>query len=254
MLDTLASLGRDLQALHTLNACLDRVFSDVCGLGFQSLVYDYAPVPLSLEGALITPSVFMQRNAPGDMQHIWCEHGYYQHDPVQQRATRRTTPFVWSYRSDGEMEGVEYVGSQHRQVTRYLCDSGMGTGVTVPLHLPGGAFATFSAAVDAVAAEAPRLAEAQLSPFLLLAHTFQARAQELLDPQERRCHHIALTRRERECLQYSAKGLTAKSIAAALNRSTATVNLHLNSAARKLGARNRVEAVVRGMHYRLLEP
>nr|AEO45322.1 transcriptional regulator [Xanthomonas arboricola]AEO45323.1 transcriptional regulator [Xanthomonas arboricola]AEO45324.1 transcriptional regulator [Xanthomonas arboricola]AEO45325.1 transcriptional regulator [Xanthomonas arboricola] len=253
MFDTLASLGRDLQALHTLNACLDRVFADVCGLGFQSLVYDYAPVPLSLEGALITPSVFMQRNAPGDMQHIWCEHGYYQHDPVQQRATRRTTPFVWSYRSDGEMEGVEYVGSQHRQVTRYLCDSGMGTGVTVPLHLPGGAFATFSAAVDAVAAEAPRLAEAQLSPFLLLAHTFQARAQELLDPQELRCHHIALTRRERECLQYSAKGLTAKSIAAALNRSTATVNLHLNSAARKLGARNRVEAVVRGMHYRLLE-
>ncbi|RYE71105.1 MAG: LuxR family transcriptional regulator, partial [Oxalobacteraceae bacterium] len=46
MFDTLASLGRDLQALPTLNACLDRAFADVCGLGFQSLVYDYAPVPL----------------------------------------------------------------------------------------------------------------------------------------------------------------------------------------------------------------
>ncbi|MEA9478926.1 LuxR family transcriptional regulator [Xanthomonas campestris] len=253
MFDTLASLGRDLQARETLNACLDRVFRDVCALGFQSLVYDYAPVPLSMEGALITPSVFLQRNAPDDMHNVWCEHGYYQNDPVQQRATRRTTPFVWSYRTEGRTEGVEYVGDQHRQVTRYLCDSDMGTGVTVPLHLPGGAFATFSAAVNATQAEAPRLAEAQLPPFLLLAHAFQARAQELLDPQECRCHHIALTRRERECLQYSAKGMTAKSIAATLNRSTATVNLHLNSAARKLGARNRVEAVVRGMHYRLLE-
>lgn len=254
MFDSLASLGHDLQARHTLDACLDRVSGDISALGFQSLVYDYAPVPLSIEGALITPTVFMQRNAPGDMQDVWCAHGYYQHDPVQQRATRRTTPFVWSYRDDGDASGVEYVGGQHRQVTRYLCDSGMATGVTVPLHLPGGAFATFSGAVDAAAAQAPRLAEAQLSAFMLIAHAFQARAQELLDPQERRCHHIVLTRRERECLHYSAKGLTAKSIAAALNRSTATVNLHLNSAARKLGARNRVEAVVRGMHYRLLEP
>lgn len=130
--EILASLSRDLQALQTLNRCLDRVFRDVSALGFQSLVYDYAPVPLSIEGALITPTVFMQRNAPGDMQHVWCAHGYYQHDPVQQRATRRTTPFVWSYHTDGNCAGVEYVGGQHWQVTRYLCDSGMGTGATVP--------------------------------------------------------------------------------------------------------------------------
>ena len=87
----------------------------------------------------------------------------------------------------------------------------------------------------------------------MLAHAFQARADELLAPAERCCGQIRLTPRERECLQYSAKGLTAKRIAATLHRSTATVNLHLNSAARKLGARNRVEAVVRGLHYRLVE-
>jgi LuxR family transcriptional regulator len=69
--------------------------------------------------------------------------------------------------------------------------------------------------------------------------------------------HMAQVRvvrvRERECLQHSAKGLTAKGIAATLHRSEATVNLHLIGAARKLGARNRVEAVVRGLHYRLVE-
>jgi LuxR family transcriptional regulator len=74
----------------------------------------------------------------------------------------------------------------------------------------------------------------------------------LLAPAERCCAHIHLTRRERECLQHSAKGLSAKGIAAALNRSEATVNLHLIAAARKLGARNRVEAVARGLHYRLV--
>lgn len=92
MFEILASLGRDLQASQTLNGCLDRVFRDVCALGFQSLVYDYAPVPLSMEGALITPTVFMQRNAPGDMQHVWCEHGYYQHDPFS--SVQRNLPPV----------------------------------------------------------------------------------------------------------------------------------------------------------------
>ncbi|KAB7763786.1 LuxR family transcriptional regulator [Xanthomonas maliensis] len=254
MFDTLASLGHDLQALTTLDSCLDRVLSDARALGFQSLVYDYAPVPRSLEGALITPSIFLHRNAPGDMQHVWCEHGYYQHDPVQQRAIQRTLPFAWSYRGHGLADGVEDVGQQHQPVTRYLCESGMATGVTVPLHLPGGAFASLTGAIDTEQVPLHQLREVQLPGLLLLGHAFQARAQALLDPQEQRCHHVVLTRRERECLHYSAQGLTAKRIAMALNRSTATVNLHLNSAARKLGARNRVDAVVRGLHYRLLEP
>ena len=36
-------------------------------------------------------------------------------------------------------------------------------------------------------------------------------------------------------------------------RSVATVTLHLNSAMQKLGAKNRVQAVVRAVHYRLLD-
>lgn len=249
----LLTVSSRLAGLPTLDACLDAVQASADHLGCKALIYDYAPVPLSHEGVLITPSVFKVRNAPADMQAFWCERGYYQIDPVQQCASRRAAPFVWSFRSETRSALREYLGDSHRPVTCYVRDSGLATGVTVPLHLPGGAFATLTGILDADARDAEAAGEACLGAFLVLAHAFQARADELLAPAERRCGQIRLTPRERECLQYSAKGLTAKRIAATLNRSTATVNLHLNSAARKLGARNRVEAVVRGLHYRLVE-
>ena len=65
--------------------------------------------------------------------------------------------------------------------------------------------------------------------------------------------HVRLSPRERECLKLCAQGLTAKQIAYRLDRSPATVMLHLKSATRKLGARNRVQAVARAAHYRLLD-
>jgi LuxR family transcriptional regulator len=46
--------------------------------------------------------------------------------------------------------------------------------------------------------------------------------------------------------------MTSGEIAERLQRSQATINLHLTSAMHKLGARNRVQAVVRAVHYRLL--
>jgi LuxR family transcriptional regulator len=249
----LMMLSDQFAHLTSLDAGLDQVQALTDSLGFKTLIYDYAPVPVSLEGALITPSVFKSRNAPSDMQAFWCERGYYQIDPVQQCAAQRTTPFVWSFGADTTSALREYLGEAHRPVASYIRDCGLGTGLTVPLHLPGGDFATLTAIVDAAEPDAEAQAQQSLGELMIIAHLFQARASELLAPAERRCTHVHLTRRERECLQHSAKGLTAKGIAATLNRSQATVNVHLIAAARKLGARNRVEAVVRGLHYRLLD-
>lgn len=247
----LMTFSEQLAPLSSLDACLAHVLRVINPLGFKTLIYDYAPVPVSHEGALITPSVFKALNAPGDMHAQWCERGYYQIDPVQQCAARRTTPFAWSFSTDTHWNGA--LTEAHRPVAHYICDYGLSTGLTVPLHLPDGGFATLTAFVDGAPAEAEQHAQRNLGEMLVLAHTFQARASELLAPAERCCTHIHLTRRERECLQHSAKGLSAKGIAATLHRSEATVNLHLVAAARKLGARNRVEAVARGLHYRLVE-
>lgn len=255
MIGPMAFLDDDLQGMRTFDACLDRAHGVARALGFQMLIYDYAPVPRGLDGELITPAVFEQRAAPADMRQLWCERGYYQRDPVQAHAMRSVVPFAWSYRARRADGRCLLLGEAHPPLTRYLCERGLDAGLTVPLHLPDGGLATFTGihaadgACDKAAARRQRLAG-----FVLLAHAFQARAQDLLPVRAGHGGPVRLTRRERECLQHSAKGLTAKSIAVAMNRSVATVNLHLNSAARKLGARNRVEAVVHGLHYRLIEP
>ncbi len=93
----LLTVSSRLAGLPTLDACLDAVQASAGHLGCKALIYDYAPVPLSHDGVLITPSVFKVRNAPADMQAFWCERGYYQIDPVQQCASRRAAPFVWSF-------------------------------------------------------------------------------------------------------------------------------------------------------------
>lgn len=57
-----------------------------------------------------------------------------------------------------------------------------------------------------------------------------------------------LTGRERECLVAAAKGLTEKQCAQKLSISPFTVRAHLESCKRKLGARNKLNAIIKGLN------
>jgi len=61
-----------------------------------------------------------------------------------------------------------------------------------------------------------------------------------------------LTTREKEVLQFMAKGLANKQIAVSLNISEHTVKFHLSSMYAKLGASSRTEAVRRGIDLGLI--
>lgn len=52
-----------------------------------------------------------------------------------------------------------------------------------------------------------------------------------------------LTPRQRDCLSLARNGLTSLQIAAALGLSYRTVNQYIGDACRRLGARNRAQAV-----------
>ena len=54
----------------------------------------------------------------------------------------------------------------------------------------------------------------------------------------------SLKKRERDVLDMVADGLSAQEIAEQINLSTRTVEWHMHQAMRKLGAKNRVQAVV----------
>jgi LuxR family transcriptional regulator, quorum-sensing system regulator SdiA len=254
MLETLETVEFNLAGAATLDGKVDYALSLVSTLGFTSIIYDYSPVTTSHNGQLLTPSHLSLRNVPEDMRHLWCGCGYYQRDPVQHMALRSTTPFIWSYRrnrDDTVLAG--YLSDEHRPVANYLHDADLTCGVTVPIHRTRGDMATFTAIRRGARKDFVRDARQHLAVFGLVGQLFHEHAFPLLSEKEKRAAPVSLTPRERECLLYSAEGLTAKEIAHRLGRSVPTVILHINTAIKKLGARNRLHAVMLANHYRLLE-
>lgn len=248
----LADLKSRLLSGRSLDEQMDTAAELAAQLGFDALSYDYTAVPLDHVGEVLTPSVVSVRNTPADWEALWCSEGYYQIDPVQHLAISSISPFVWSYRPQDETVLQRYLDRRHAPVSGYLQDAKLACGATIPIHLPRGGLATLTGLRSHTSERDLDEAREHLADFSLLAHTLQEAAYPLL-LKEGANKTIHLTRRERECLRWAAEGLTAGQIAEQLHRSLATISLHLTSAMHKLGAKNRVQAVARAVHYRLLD-
>lgn len=64
---------------------------------------------------------------------------------------------------------------------------------------------------------------------------------------------ISLTKREREVLSWTSEGRTASEIGEQLNISERTVTFHINNILAKLGAANKVQAVVKAIGMGLIQ-
>jgi LuxR family transcriptional regulator len=253
MLDDIGEIRQRFSAEATLEGRIDQVFEAMKRLGFDALIYDYTPVPYDLTGGLMIPSLLKLRNISNDMHEYWCERGYFRIDPVQQLALRTTTPFFWNYDRNAGTLINRFMNEETAPVAHYLRERDMSCGVTVPVHMPRGDYATVTGLRLGDKRDFERDAGHALADFGLLAHVFHEAAYPVFDRDARASTKMRLTERERECLRYSAEGLSAKEISRIIDRSVPTVVMHLNAAAKKLGAKNRTQAVVRATHYRLLD-
>jgi LuxR family transcriptional regulator len=251
MLDEVTTIRRRFAGHTTLDDCIDEVFAALRGFGFEALIYDYTPVPYDLDGTIMIPSMLKLRNIDDDMHHHWCERGYFRIDPVQIVAARSSTPFAWSYDGRRASEISPLLDETTEPVARFLRERALTNGVTIPIHMPRGGYATVTGVGSA--ADADTRDTETVARFGLLAHVFHDAAYALYDRAALHPRLPNLTERERECLRYSAHGLSAKEISRIIKRSVPTVVMHLTAATRKLGARNRTQAVVRAAHFRLLD-
>ena len=244
---------RDCFASHkTLDACVDEAFGLLRSLGFDALVYDYTPVPFDLDGSIMVPSLLMSRNMADDMHEYWCERGYGRIDPIQKAAARTSVPFFWKFDKEADTQISEFLTEDSEPVVRYMRKCDRTNGVTIPIHLPGGGYATLNGIGFGREVEFAREAR-YLADFGFLAQIFHECAFEHFDQSALRPNVAPLTERERECLRLSSQGLSAKEISRVIDRSVPTVVMHLAAATRKLGAKNRTQAAVSATHYRLLE-
>jgi len=254
MLETLDLLEGKFDGVDTVEGATDIAYGLINNLGFSTLIYDYSPVATSHDGKLITPSCVSMRNVPDDMVDLWCHGGLYQRDPVQHMALASASPFVWAYRRNNNTTALaRCLTEEHQPVVSYVHDAGLISGVTVPIQRTRGDLATCTAICHDARADFEREARYNLATFSLIGQVFHEHVYSLFSEQQRCGSYAKLTPREKECLRFSADGLSAKEIANRLNRTVPTVTMHLQSAAQRLGARNRVHAVMLAHHYRLLE-
>ena len=237
-------------AADDLVGCMDSSFAIARRLGFDAAMYDFAPVPTTPEGALMTPSVIEMRNMPGEMRDLWTRQGLYQRDPVQVLAIKASCPFFWSYRKEDESVLRPMLDDRYARVSALLHDWRFSRGVTVPLHMKGNRFATMTGFWhDETFSDVGPSLGTTLMRFTYLAHAMNDRLSALFGARELTPSGVDLSPREQECIALAAEGLSAKQIAARLVRSEPTIVAHLQSAARKLGGRNRAQTIARAAHF-----
>lgn len=252
MPDDVTALRERFDGLPRLDQRVDEAFRLLRDLGFEGLIYDYSPIARAPDGGMVAPSLLELRNVDQDMRSYWYDHGYFRLDPVQRIALGTSVPFHWSYDTHDRTVITPLLDEETAPVTCFLRERGLSSGVTVPLHLPRGDFATVTGVGLGGGAAGRRDALHAMAELSLTAALFHDSAFSLFDEKILTARMPCLTPRERECLRHSAQGLSAKEISRLIDRSVPTVVMHLNAAIRKLGARNRVHAVSVASHFRLI--
>ncbi|WP_287758698.1 LuxR C-terminal-related transcriptional regulator, partial [Burkholderia sp.] len=131
-------------------------------------------------------------------------------------------------------------------------DFGLSVGVAQSSWAARGAFGLLS-----IARHADRLTPAEINMLTLqtnwlanLSHSLMSR---FMVPKLSPAAGVTLTAREREVLCWTAEGKTACEIGQILSISERTVNFHVNNILEKLGATNKVQAVVKAISAGLIE-
>jgi LuxR family transcriptional regulator, quorum-sensing system regulator CciR len=173
--------------------------------------------------------------------------------PIAAVCRMTTRPFAWDAQTvtNAVMEGRSRVPIQWPLTPV----RGFFGGITVPIHMPRGRTGSVSwysreASVDvsAVLAEHADLLRLAAHRFMDLVYSVRAEAQSMLDVP------LHLSERELECLTWAALGRTDIEIGLVIHRSPTTARFHIDNAVRKLGARNRTQAVAIAAQHGLIHP
>lgn len=178
----------------------------------------------------------------------WCdryfERKYYAIDPVVRRAPTLSGPFLWDQLADR----CQLQPSEHL-VLNESREAGLKHGVSVPIFGPLGRVSVVSFAsrfddVDPLH---------RMSHLNALAWQFHIAFSEISRPEENGQANVDLSKRERDCLRWTAEGKSSWDIGMILSISENTVNFHIKNAMRKLETTSRTVAVVKAIRLNLIE-
>ena len=175
---------------------------------------------------------------PSDFIEHWLRENYTVHFPGA-HARLRTLPYVWNFPRAARDEKLS---AKQRRVMRELADVGAMQAINVPVHLPRARVAIVSWLSHKEGVETERALDLSCE-LMAAAHFFMnlvLRSEKAHEPAEQL---PTLSPRELESLAWAARGKSDQDIAAICTLSPATVRCYIDSAASKLGATTRTQAV-----------
>lgn len=221
-----------LNLLLTPEASPEAIFTHIeqaaLQLGFEHVAFGFqAPYPVT------NPNVTMHNNYPTAWQQRYARAGYLLTDPTVSHGRQNQTPILWN----------DHAFASNRALWADAQDHGITTGWAQScLERSGaGSLLTLCRRAEPLTASELQAKEAPMRWLVQVAHVSLSRA--ILAQENPAC--TALTKREREVLQWSADGKSAQDIADILNLSKGAVDFHLKNTIQKLNAPNKTAAVAR---------
>ena len=188
---------------------------------------------------------FVRSNYPARWRHIYDSTKLANIDPVVSHCITRSTPLIW--------KPEIFSGRSQQEMYEEACGHGIRAGLTLPFHGANGALGVLCLVNDAPPDKHFRNEALRNIPVLSLLRDFAFEASlkfaRTVSPVER---IPAVTRRELECLKWSAAGRSSWEIGLILHCSERTVNFHFSNLRRKLNATSRRQAVVKAMRMGLI--
>lgn len=176
-------------------------------------------------------------NYPEEWAHWFDDRQLGPSDPVHRASQRSAVGFLWR-----DIEKIVILGADDEYILSRAKAHGIGDGMTIPAHVPGEAHGSVSFAWSS-----GETVPADILAFAQIVGSFAFEAARRIRPGLPTERHPELTKRQRECVLWVARGKTDWEIARILGVSHVTVIEHLRNARQRYGATTRATLTVRAL-------
>lgn len=240
-LESLIEAARRAETIEDIHTLCSQLCEES---GFEYFLYG-ATFPTSL----VKPYQVIISGYPDPWREHYESRRYVAIDPTVKHCMDQIVPLDW--------EQLKKQRDLSPKVAQFLGEAGefgLTQGATVSIHGARGDIAMLSIATPDQERDHNRRVIQALPYVQLLGTYIHDAVQRIIGAVEEGLPNAALTRREQECLVWSAEGKSSWETGRILGISENTVIFHLRNAGRKLNVSNRQQAVARAISLGLIKP
>lgn len=232
-------------ALSTAPHLVD--LKNICKEFCSKIGLDYYLFSVCEVVSLIAPKIITLTNFPPQWVELYFQNRSSSVDPILKYSFSHSAPILWS-------ELISMPGFNGESDKAFMAtgrEFGLHSGLTVPLNPPSGQTSFFSVVSSDQEFDENRLGSLLPAAGIFSKYLFDAyvRIDKTENPKVNE-----LTERELECVFWACEGKTAWEMAHIVGVAERTINFHLTSVIKKLGASNRQHAVAKAVMYGLVKP